>query len=144
MKICNLLLCLNKGGAENVATILSNEWSKKNHDISLVLLTDRKKWPFAYQLNKNIKVRDYSVNENINRNRYTGYNSETNGKSGDFIYESPSVKVINYDKGLNYNKNRLIQSVTVEEKDIGGYYIQQQDIPIVEHKSVSRKIKGIL
>jgi len=96
------------------------------------------------KLNKNIKVRDYSVNENINRNRYTGYNSETNGKSGDFIYESPSVKVINYDKGLNYNKNRLIQSVTVEEKDIGGYYIQQQDIPIVEHKSVSRKIKGIL
>ena len=96
------------------------------------------------KLNKNIKVKDYSVNENINRNRYTGYNSETNGKSGDFIYESPSVKVINYDKGLNYNKNRLIQSVTVEEKDIGGYYIQQQDIPIVEHKSVSRKIKGIL
>ena len=95
-------------------------------------------------LNKNIKARDYSVNENINRNRYTGYNRETNGKSGDIIYESPSVKVINYDKGLNYNKNRLIQSVTVEEKDVGGYYIQQQDIPIVEHKSVSRKIKGIL
>ena len=95
-------------------------------------------------LNKKIKVRDYSVNENINRNRYTGYNCETNGKNGDFIYESPSVKVINYDKGLNYNKNRLIQSVSVEEKDIGGYYIQQQDIPIVEYKSVSRKIKGIL
>ena len=95
-------------------------------------------------LNKNIKARDYSVNENINRNRYTGYNRETNGKSGDIIYEYPSVKVINYDKGLNYNKNRLIESVTVEEKDIGGYYIQQQDIPIVEHKSVNRKIKGIL
>ena len=68
MKICNLLLCLNKGGAENVATILSNEWSKKNHDISLVLLTDRKKWPFAYQLNKNIKVYDldlYSKSDNF-------------------------------------------------------------------------------
>ena len=96
------------------------------------------------KLKKNIKVKDYSVNENINRNRYTGYNCETNGKSGDIIYEYPSVKVINYDKGLNYNKNRLIQSVSVEEKDIGGYYIQQQDIPIVEHKSVSRKIKDIL
>ena len=61
MKICNLLLCLNKGGAENVATILSNTWSKNNHDLSLVVLINRKEWPFAYHLNKNIKVYDLDL-----------------------------------------------------------------------------------
>ena len=61
MKICNLLLSLNKGGAENVATILSNEWSKKKHNLSMVVLINRNEWPFAYHLNKIIKVHDLDL-----------------------------------------------------------------------------------
>ena len=53
-----------------------------------------------------------------------------------YIYIPKSVIVRDYNKGFNYNKIRLIETVCTEEKDIGGYYMKAQDIPIavIEHK----------
>lgn len=67
MKICNLSLCLNKGGAENVISILSNKWSEKN-EVSIILLINKNKWPIQYKLKKKIKIYDldlYSKSKNI-------------------------------------------------------------------------------
>ena len=95
-------------------------------------------------LKKNKDVNDYSIN-NVITNKYQGYNNYINGKYGDFLLEYPSVKVRLYDKGLNYSKNRLIQSVTTDKKDIGGYYIPKQNIPInIITSKNNRRVVGII
>ncbi len=60
MKICNVILCLNAGGAENSATIISNHLSKK-HKVYFLLFIRRKKWPIFYKLRKNIKIIDLDI-----------------------------------------------------------------------------------
>ena len=96
-------------------------------------------------LNRYVKVKNYSINDNINNDKYAGYNNYINGKYGDFLLEYPSVKVRLYDKGLNYSKNRLIQSVTTDKKDIGGYYIPKQNIPInIITSKNNRRVVGII
>ena len=50
MKICNVILCLNAGGAENAATIISNYLCKK-HKLSFLLFIKRKNWPVFYKRN---------------------------------------------------------------------------------------------
>ena len=60
MKICNVILCLNAGGAENVASIISNHLSKK-HEVSFLLFVKRTQWPFFYKLEKNIKTIDLNL-----------------------------------------------------------------------------------
>ena len=60
MKICNVILCLNAGGAENAATIISNHLSKK-FDVSFLVFVKRTEWPFFYKLEKNIKIKDLNL-----------------------------------------------------------------------------------
>jgi len=60
MKICNIILCLNAGGAENAATIISNHLSKK-FEVSFLVFVKRKQWPFFYKLEKNIKIKDLNL-----------------------------------------------------------------------------------
>ena len=60
MKICNVILCLNAGGAENAATIVSNHLVK-NHKVSFLLFIKRSKWPIFYKLNKKIKITDLDI-----------------------------------------------------------------------------------
>lgn len=60
MKICNVILCLNAGGAENAATIISNYLCKK-HKLSFLLFVKRKNWPVFYKLNKKIKIKDLDL-----------------------------------------------------------------------------------
>jgi GalNAc-alpha-(1->4)-GalNAc-alpha-(1->3)-diNAcBac-PP-undecaprenol alpha-1,4-N-acetyl-D-galactosaminyltransferase len=60
MKICNIILCLNAGGAENAATIISNHLSK-NHEVSFLLFVKREKWPIFYKLDNKIKVIDLDI-----------------------------------------------------------------------------------
>lgn len=60
MKICNVILCLNAGGAENTASIISNHLSK-NHEVSFLLFVKRKKWPVFYKLDNKIKVMDLNI-----------------------------------------------------------------------------------
>lgn len=55
MKICNILLCLNPGGAENVAAKLSNIWAEQGHDVTLILFVNSK-YPNFYFLDSRIKV----------------------------------------------------------------------------------------
>ena len=55
MKICNVILCLNAGGAENSATIISNHLSKK-HKVYFLLFIKRKSWPIFYKLRKKLKL----------------------------------------------------------------------------------------
>lgn len=55
MKICNILLCLNPGGAENVAAKLSNIWSKQGHDVSVILFVNNS-YPIFYHLDSRVKV----------------------------------------------------------------------------------------
>ena len=55
MKICNILLCLNPGGAENVAAKLSNIWSKQGHDVCVILFV-RDDYPNFYHLDSRVKV----------------------------------------------------------------------------------------
>ena len=63
MKICNVILCLNAGGAENTATIISNYLSKKHKDYFLLFIK-RKSWPIFYKLRKNIKIIDLNIFKN--------------------------------------------------------------------------------
>lgn len=60
MKICNVILCLNAGGAENSATIVSNHLSKK-HKVYFLLFVKRKSWPIFYKLRKKIKIIDLNI-----------------------------------------------------------------------------------
>ena len=67
MKICNVILSLNAGGAENAASIISNHFSKK-FKVSFLVFIKRKQWPFFYNLEKNITVREldlYKKSKNI-------------------------------------------------------------------------------
>ena len=65
MKICNVILCLNAGGAENAARLISNYFSKK-HKISFLLLIKIKEWPIFYKLNKRIKLKDLNLYKKSN------------------------------------------------------------------------------
>ena len=60
MKICNILLCLNPGGAENVAAKLSNIWSEQGHEVIIILFVNSK-YPNFYYLDSRVKV----INLNI-------------------------------------------------------------------------------
>ena len=60
MKICNVILCLNAGGAENAATIISNYLCKK-HDVTFFTFCKRKKWPVFYKLENKIKIIDLDI-----------------------------------------------------------------------------------
>lgn len=59
MKICHTMLCMNAGGAERVVSILSNEWAKKGHDVSIILIVGDE-YPIFYDLDKKIKI--YKLN----------------------------------------------------------------------------------
>lgn len=56
MKICNIILSMNAGGAEHVVSIISNRWVKEKKDLSLILLVKTNEWPIFYKLNKKIKI----------------------------------------------------------------------------------------
>ncbi len=60
MKICNIILCLNAGGAENAATIIANHFSKK-HEVSFLLFIKRKQWPIFYKIENKIKVIELGI-----------------------------------------------------------------------------------
>ena len=65
MKICNVILCLNAGGAENAARLISNYFSKK-HKVSFLLLIKLREWPIFYKLNKRIKLKDLNLYKKSN------------------------------------------------------------------------------
>lgn len=60
MKISNIILCLNAGGAENAASIIANYLSKK-HKVSFLLFVKRKEWPIFYRLEKSIKINELDL-----------------------------------------------------------------------------------
>ena len=56
MKICNIILSMNVGGAEHVVSMMSNKLAKEKKDLSIILLVKTSQWPIFYKLNKKIKI----------------------------------------------------------------------------------------
>lgn len=91
------------------------------------------------------KTKDFSVNNNINYTRSPVYNSYTNGHPSQVLYNPLSVKSHNYNDYTDNRNDRLTKSTTTEEKDIGGYYLPQEDIRINQIKvKYGQTIRGIL
>ena len=81
----------------------------------------------------------------MNKSRSALYNSYTNGNPFQVLYNPTSIKSYNYNIATNNRNDSLTQSVTTQEKDIGGYYTPQQDIRINQIKvKYGEKIKGVL
>ena len=53
MKLFLVIPSLEKGGAERVMSELANQFSKMNHNVHLILLTERK---IEYPINDNIRI----------------------------------------------------------------------------------------
>ena len=64
MKIELVIADLGAGGAERVLSILANDWCKKGHDITILLLT---KGPSFYKLDSRIKIVELGFLLNVNK-----------------------------------------------------------------------------
>lgn len=96
-------------------------------------------------IKKNRFYQNYGKNNNENNERYSGYNSYTNGNPSSLILQNSATKSHYYNRDvINYN-DRLTQSVSNELKEVSGYLIPQRDIKVNIIKSnYQQHLKGVI
>jgi hypothetical protein len=115
-------------------------------------LYNRRYIDFSVQRKKEIKAyedkhrygKDFSVDNHVNNNMYSGYNNYLNGNPSSVIFQDEPSRTFVYNQGTNNRNTRLTDSVKAP-KDVSGYLIPQEEIKVQKVKSnYGQIVKGIL
>lgn len=86
------------------------------------------------EINKKLTARDYRA-LNVKSQFSSLNNNYVDGKPADIILYNNPIIIPNRKQGLDYNKNRLFDSITTDKKDIGGFYMRTGDIIATNKKT---------
>lgn len=130
---------MDKNYVDNIRYSLDNQMYINN---SIKRNKENKIWEDNHRSILNYNNDRYS--DRLNQ-KYSGYNNYVNGQPYSVIFIPPSTKSFVYNEGINYRNTRLTDSITKEEIDIGGYYMESGKIPAKKiYSNYGFKIKGIL
>jgi hypothetical protein len=116
--------------------------SKKYQDNLNYTFYNRQYINFSIERNKAIKAyqdkhrfgKDFSVNNNVNYNMYSGYNNYLNGNPSSIILQDEPVRSHVYNQGTINRNTRLLDTIKAP-KDVSGYIVPQEQIKVNTIKS---------
>src|SRR5690554_4384384 len=110
MKLLFFINSMRGGGAERVMAVLTDELTKRGHDVTLVVMSS---YPSFYKLNKDIKLIQF--NDRVN-NRFFG---KIKYKLKSYIFIRQNIKKLNPDVVISFmlslNAMVLISSIFLKE-----------------------------